>query len=134
MKEKGIIKSINGKRVVIERIQEGSCSSCAMKGLCNIKNQIDISVETSESFEIGEIVEIVVSPQTRLSSSFIIYIMPLLFMIIFYYLSFNLLNLTETSSVFISFSSLAISFLLIKIIDKNTKNKSNVVIKKDYNK
>ena len=126
MSETVTVKAIDGKTLVIERNNPGACNGCRANLFCNMQNKSEITLETEDTFEIGDEVELLVSPQSRILSSFIVYIVPLLVLVIFYFISFELFNFSEIVSIVISFISLIVSFFIIKLFNKRFDN-TNVI-------
>ncbi|MCL2065512.1 MAG: SoxR reducing system RseC family protein [Candidatus Cloacimonetes bacterium] len=126
--ETGIVKSQNENIVVITRENPDACRSCKVKATCNTKHEIDIFLETPEKYEVGEIVELIIPPNTRIFSSFIIYIAPLIILIISYIISIEIFKFNDSISIFISFLSLIISFFLIKLVNLKVKKNNDIKI------
>jgi len=137
VREKGIVRSISLKpkhesrwNVRIERISEDSCSACSIRAICNIENQIEISVDSDTKYEIGEIVYIIVNPMNRIFVSFIVFIVPVLLFFIIYFIASALLHFPESISIGVSFFSFLISFLILKCANNKFEKKNHVLIEK----
>ena len=128
--EKGIVKSIQKNSVVVERISEGSCSACMIRNLCNIENQIEITIETQQQFQIGEKIYIVINPNARILSAFMVFIVPILIFLLFYIILNSLFGLSEVLSIGLSFLSLFFSFIFIKVANKKFEKKFAVKIER----
>ena len=126
----GIVKSVSDNKISVSRINTDSCGSCSMHGICGVKNQIDLVFKTSDSFKVGDTVEIIVSAEAKIFSAFIIFVFPILLMIIFYAVSFYFFKLTEGFSILLSIIGLVCSVFFIKIIDKRFELKERVRIRK----
>ena len=128
--ETGIIDSIEGKNIFIVRENPPTCDNCKIKSMCNIQNKQKISIKTDEVYEIGEKIELIINPKIRLLSSFLVYILPVISLILIYYIANIIFKLSETISIIISFSSLFIVYFLIKYIDKKFEHNHNISIKR----
>ncbi|MCK9329775.1 MAG: SoxR reducing system RseC family protein [Candidatus Cloacimonetes bacterium] len=128
----GKVKEVMSNKIVVQRLNIDSCDSCSMHGICGIKNQVDMVFDTKDEFQVGDTVEIIVNSKAKIFSAFIIFVFPILMMIMFYIVSFYLLNLVEGISILISIISLVCSALIVKFIDKRFEKKNQIkIIKKD---
>ena len=127
--ETGIIKSV-GDKIIVAKENTDNCNSCKMKMLCHNQSITEFEVITSEKFAIGEKVEIIINPYKRIFASFIVFILPVLILIITYYISFSLFFKSEPFSIVLSIISLLISYVIIKYINKKVDNNNDIKIKK----
>lgn len=84
MREKGIVISNDGKSVNIQMQPSGECNSCGACFIDKTKLQV-LSVDQQLKAQPGEMVEIEVNPSFAIQSAFLIFLLPLLIMIICYY-------------------------------------------------
>ena len=131
--EEGIITNIDNEKVIITRSNTHVCTSCKIKGLCNLYKQPEITVFTKEKFNIGDTIVMIINPNTRILSSFIVFILPLLILFITYFISANLFKQTDEISIVISFLSLILSFFIITKINSKYSKKFDITIKKKEN-
>ena len=132
IKELGLVKGFSGNQLIIEKTGSDNCNACRLKTFCSLKNNLEFTITTDEDFQIGEIVDILISPKKRLYSSFIVYILPLIVMFLFFYVAHNFLNLSENIAAIISILSLTVSFSLIFLINNKQKNNDNIQIKRRH--
>ncbi|MBN2461596.1 MAG: SoxR reducing system RseC family protein [Candidatus Cloacimonetes bacterium] len=113
-----VITCGNGEAVV--EISPGeSCTNCKLVSICGGGTRPSrFRIKTGLALTAGDKVRISVTAGIRIISSLIIFIMPILLMIIFYLFSRFLLMFKENLSILISLVGLAISGLLIYILDK----------------
>ncbi len=117
--ETGIVKKIQGPNVWVEMIPHGGCAACSLHGVCGAKDQkILHKICTELTLNIGDKVQLNIAPAKKIFSSFIIFIFPLLMMVGAYYLARLYLLFTEGYSIIVSVASLALSALIVWLIDK----------------
>lgn len=123
-----VVKSIEGKTVIIEMQKNGSCDSCAMSGICagNDKTYTH-KIETEMTLKIGDIVRVHIAPSIRIFSSFLLFVFPILMMILMYTVA-KLLHSSENIAIITSFIGLIISGIIIYILDKKIGRKINFEI------
>jgi positive regulator of sigma E activity len=115
--------------VLVELEKNETCGSCSASLFCMGSGSTKrFKVKTSLDLQPGDRVVLNISSGTRLFSSFIVFIMPVLLMLIFYAVGRFLFSLNEQWSVFVSIMGLLVSFFLVIIIDRRVENKLNVEI------
>ena len=128
--EKGIVKAVDGKKITITRLDSNSCGSCGMHGICGIKNQPEFVVFSETDVSVGDTIDLIVSPSAKILSAFLVFMLPIIFMFIFYIVAQYLLNFNEKLSILISFAGLLISGIFIKFFDKKLAKRNEIIIKK----
>jgi sigma-E factor negative regulatory protein RseC len=98
MREKGIVISNDGKSVDIQMQPSGECHSCGACFIDKTKLQV-LSIDQHLKVQPGEMVEIEVNPSFAIQSAFLIFLLPLLLMIICYYVFQAYINLPGLNSV-----------------------------------
>ncbi len=117
----GIVTAVNGRKVTVELERGGGCKSCAMQGMCFSKGKPAVfELETDLILVPGDRVTIEVSPRTRIISSLLIFLMPVVFLFIGYMVAAKFL--TELASIGIGFLAMAGSFMIVRIVDKRMGN------------
>ncbi len=101
------------------------CSSCSLSAICG-KNNKSFFIATKKRFELGQQVEVDVAPTTRVLSSTIVFLLPVLIMIMFYFVS--KIFFTESISVLISILSLPLTALFVRYLDKKLEDKMDIRI------
>ncbi|RLC51879.1 MAG: hypothetical protein DRZ79_02050 [Candidatus Cloacimonadota bacterium] len=115
--------------VKLEIIKSGACKSCSLSNLCAAnQNKVTVRVKTDLDLKTGDIVKIYISPGTKLFSSFLIFIFPIISMIIFYFLGKYLFAVQENVSILLSFLGLLFSGIVIYYLDKVYQKKINYKI------
>ena len=126
-----VVRRTEKNFVHVEVERTGSCDGCAISGICNADDKIIMhKINTDLKLKIGDKVQVNIKPSLRVFSSFIVFIIPILTMLLFYLISKYLLNLIEGLSIIISMFGLLLSGLFIYIIDKIFVNKLNFKITK----
>ncbi|MBP7562307.1 MAG: SoxR reducing system RseC family protein [Candidatus Cloacimonetes bacterium] len=130
--ETGIVVNSTPNDVWVERMSLEGCKSCAMSGVCGSKNTPQLKFKNDADYHIGDIVLIHISSSTRLMSSFIIFIVPVILLILTFALFYYVLNTSEKISILVGFLSLFLSALIIGLYDKYlAKTKAVSISKKD---
>lgn len=120
MKNKGIVKEINGNSIKIELFKDGACASCSQ---CNSKShKSETFYYDKNDLNLNEIVEFDIDDKSLLKIGFITYFSPIIFMFIFYFIGVKL-GFSENKSILSSFLGLIASFILLYFLDK-TKGKT----------
>ena len=127
-----VVRSIKDNFAQVEIERTGSCKGCAVSGFCNSNDRkILHRIKTDKDLKIGDKVQVNIAPSVRILSSFVVFIIPILTMLIFYLFSKYILVLSEDLSIVISMVGLLLSGLFIYYIDKKFANKlSFTIIKK----
>ena len=114
-----IINIINGKLIV--QIESGDqCKLCGSAHACLTLTQTTRQIEIphkNENVKIGDRVSIGFKPQTRLLSSVLVFLMPVIFLIVGYFVG-NQLFQRENMAILFSFLGLVFSFLLLWLLNK----------------
>jgi len=95
-----------------------------------MKNKSEIVVKSEEKYDIGDMVELIISPATRILSALLVFIIPVVFMVLFYCISFFWFRFNEGVSVLISFFGCAVSYCILKLCDSKYGKKFEVRIRK----
>ncbi len=84
--EDGIVMEIRGKRALVKTVRNDACAGCSSKGMCQTLGGSgeEVSVEANNivGAREGDHVKIELSDSTFVSSSFFIYMVPILCLII----------------------------------------------------
>lgn len=113
----GIVTALNGNIASVEMQRGGGCKSCAMRGMCFAKNTPAVfNIETSLPLEAGDQVLLEITPKSRILSSLLIFILPVVFLGLGYAL--GSLFFTELVSALIGMAFIGLSFAVIHFLDK----------------
>lgn len=113
----GTVVRMNGRIATVELKRSGGCKGCSMRGMCFSKNTDSVfELETDLALEPGDKVQIEISARTRIMSSVLIFLVPVFFLFAAFILASRWL--TELPSILISFGAMALSFLIIRLIDR----------------
>lgn len=127
MNKTGIIIRNNSNKSIVKIDRTGECGdkceSCSAS--CNVP-QIEVEVENTLGASIGDYVNIVTEQKTLISSSFILYTIPLLSFILGIFAGlriseyFNILD-SELMAIASGFLALIITYVIIAFASKNMK-------------
>jgi positive regulator of sigma E activity len=80
----------------IEMELNESCHACANKGVCMAGDKpVELKIEDSSGLKAGDMVEIDLPPQTKLTAGFLLFIFPIISLIICYYIAFMIWGTEE---------------------------------------
>ena len=128
--EKGVVKGVSGTEILVERTNIGACKSCSIGSFCGMKDKSEIVVNSDDTFMIGEMVELLISPTARVWSGLLVFITPIVFLILFYSLGYYVFGLNEGLAVFVSIIGSGLGFVLLKRIDGRYGKRFEVRIRK----
>ena len=131
IEEIGKVVKIDGNIAVVSSKRSTMCKGCSAQHVCHPFGSGDDSVEIKTynhaNAKAGDMVKVVLPEKNFLKASFIVYGIPILFLLIFSVIGKVVFKKDIFSFIF-GFSGLLISFLLIKYLDKKSKNKYLPVI------
>jgi len=116
MKSSGKVIAIDGNKVTLIMYRESTCSHCSGCGE-DTKAAKELTITVEQRVEIGDIVTFQMKDSKFLKIGFLVYVVPVIMMVV----GFNVgtrLGYGEKGSAGMSFLFLAITFLLIHLIDK----------------
>jgi len=121
MKERAEVIKISGKTAVVKIDRKSECSSCGMCGFKGKNNFVKLRAKNTADAKAGDIVIIEIENDNRLAASFIVYILPLIFvaagLIAGYFTG------SEIWMFIICLLMLAIGYIIIAAIDKKLSEK-----------
>ncbi len=127
IQDKGIVRTFQNGIATVELERGGGCSGCAMRGFCFSKSSPAVfHLATDLNLEPGDEVELAISAEGKILASFLIFVLPILFLII----GFLIANLyfTELVSIIFAFGAMALSFLVVRYCDRKLGHKFKVEI------
>lgn len=117
MLNKGIIKKIDGNKIIVKLYKDTACSHCSgCSG--DSKYGKDFEFTTDMKAEIGDTVTFEISAGKVIKAASIAYVFPAIAMIAGYFFSEKILNLSENKSIIFSFIALLFSFVVLFFYDK----------------
>ncbi|MDR7869857.1 MAG: SoxR reducing system RseC family protein [Tissierellaceae bacterium] len=134
MEQVGIVKEVKGNDVVLEVRRVSACGTNC--GSCSASCEVAphfVTINNKVNAKLGDMVEIKGETKKILKYTFIIYIVPLVFLILGialgnqYFQSRGFENY-EVLSFLAGIFSLVISFLVLKLIDNNVAKNNEVVL------
>lgn len=134
MEQVGIVKEVNGSDVVLEvrRVSAcgTNCGSCSSS--CEVAPHF-LTINNKVNAKLGDMVEITAEAKKILKYTFLIYIIPLTFLILGiaigngYFKSRGFENY-ELLSFLTGILGLAISYMILKLIDNSIAKKDEIVL------
>ncbi|HPY96466.1 MAG TPA: SoxR reducing system RseC family protein [Candidatus Cloacimonadota bacterium] len=129
--EIGVVVDVNSTTIWVERTSLEGCKSCSMNGVCGSSNAARLEFANDDNYQKGDLVDIHVKSSVRLAASFMVFIVPVIFLITAFTISFYWIKLPEPISIGIGFLSLIISILCIILFDRYLGKKQVIqIIKK----
>ena len=117
IEDSGIVKKVEGNIVTVEIERSIGCNSCKMQGLCFKKREpTEFEIVTHIPLQVNDRVQLDISPLGRTMASLLIFGVPLLFLFSGFLIA--AMWLTEIVSILIGFIAMALSFKIIRFIDK----------------
>jgi len=117
----GVIEEIKNNKIYIKIESTGECSTCPGKIQCDIfskgKRLMEIKNTYKDNFKIGERISFSFTPKARVISAIIIFLIPVISLILFYYIGLMIFK-NSNIAIISSLSGLLLSFLIIFIIIK----------------
>jgi len=106
----------------------GGCKSCAMHNFCFSKDsEASFEVASSLPLTVGDRVQIKIAPIDKVVSSLMIFVMPVLALFMGYFIAAQFL--VEVYAALCGFLLLALSFIVLRVVDKKlgVKMKAEIV-------
>lgn len=131
MLNKGVIKKIQGNKIIVKLYKDTACSHCSG---CSPESKYgkDFEFTTDLKAEIGDIVTFEIPAGKVIKAASIAYVFPALAMILGYFFGNKLLSLSENLSIITSFLGLFLAFVVLffydKLIVKKRKNSEIEII------
>ncbi|HNW24783.1 MAG: SoxR reducing system RseC family protein [Candidatus Cloacimonas sp.] len=127
IEDSGIVKKVEGKSVTVEIERGKGCNSCKMQGFCFNKSEpSEFEIVTDIPLQVNDKVQLDISPVGRALVSLLVFGMPLLFLFAGYLIASQWF--TELLSSLIGFAGMALSFYIVRIIDKRYGKKLKITI------
>ena len=124
VEDRAKIISVNKNKVTFEMINNGSCKSCGMQGICGTKNNPILHTTYSDlDLKKDDIVKVHLSSGVKILSAFILFLFPILSMILFYALAKYAFLWKEDFAILFSVFGLILSGVFIFIFDKKFSKK-----------
>lgn len=134
MREKACVVDVEGNKAKVVVTRHSACSKCNEDCILGLdesheKDEIYVKVKNDKNAEVGDTVNIELKNSSLVLGSLMIYLVPLLFFVIGYFVGANLSFLfgsisQELTGILFSFIFLYISYLFTKRVDKRlSKNK-----------
>ncbi len=116
MIKKGVVKEAHKEYIIVQvdkKTSCGHCKTCTEDG----KFSEEFVIKTKRNFKVGETIEIEISDNSLLKFGALIYIIPILFLFVGYFIG-GLIGLSEGKKILLSFLSMVACFYGIHIFDK----------------
>jgi len=116
--DKGAVIDTDEKYAYIAMQMNKSCGKCAGRGVCFAGDKpIPLKIKNEYGLKKGDVVELELSSQTKMSAGFLLFIVPIIFLIAGYYVGHRVSG-TETSGIIGGGVGVIISALILKIVNK----------------
>ncbi len=124
----GTVVDIQNGLAIVEYSRSDACNTCRLKAFCFQKggDSSTLTMKNELNVKKGDKVQFEISPQIRILSSFLVFILPIIFMIGSYFLCKSAIGLSENISIIVSLVSIVIAFIVVKIIDGQIKKKAMI--------
>lgn len=123
----GTVVSVSGSSVKVELVRGSGCKSCSMRGMCFGRNTPAVfDLESDLDLHPGDRVQLEIAPSTRVLSALLVFGLPLLCLFAGYLIGSHWL--AELPSIGIAFAATALSFIIMRQIDKRCGNRLQVRI------
>jgi len=97
--DNGIVKKTDGNFAYIEMELNSGCRTCSNRGVCMSGDKPAlIKIENTYGLNTGDKVEIDLPPQAKLTAGFLLFILPLIFLVAGYYIGYAI-KPTETAGI-----------------------------------
>jgi len=123
----GTVIEVRGSRVKVEVTRGGGCKSCSMQGMCFAKSTPAVfEIDTDLQLQEGDLVQLNIAPGNRVLSAILVFLLPLTFLFLGYWLASR--SLAELPSILIAFVAMALSFYIVRLLDRKIGGKMQVSI------
>lgn len=124
----GTVVDIQNGLAIVEYSRSDACDTCKLKAFCFQKggDVTKLTMKNNLNVKKGDIIQFEISPQMRILSSFLVFILPIIFMIGSYFLCKSAIGLSENISIVVSLISIAVAFIFVKFIDGQIKKKAMI--------
>jgi len=97
--DNGVVKQTAGNFAYIEMELNSGCRTCSNRGVCMSGDKPAlIKIENTYGLSEGDKVEIDLPPQAKLTAGFLLFILPLIFLVAGYYVGYSI-KPTETAGI-----------------------------------
>lgn len=120
-----VIESLS-RGITIRFIKHGECSSCAVSGICGVKdNSMYIEKANGHTFKKGDIIEVEIDEKKTNLASIIVFFIPL---VIFILSLFFLRNINEAINFFVSLGIVLVYYFFIRLVLKKKSSYFHIKI------
>lgn len=124
-----LVIEVNSDSALVELEKKDTCKSCSASMFCMGSGSAKrFSVKTTQALKPGDRVKLNITSGTRLFSSFVVFILPVILMIIFYVGGKYLFTLSEDWSVFSAIIGLLFSGFIIILVDRKLGGKLKIEV------
>lgn len=120
IEDMAIVKEVRGREVLVELPKSESCDSCAVHGFCH-QNDTPRQhwIKTDIELKAGDHVRIFLAPALKITSSIIVFLLPVVIMLAFYLIPKYVFSSSEDIAILVSILSLGVSGIVIYYLDKS---------------
>jgi sigma-E factor negative regulatory protein RseC len=122
MKQQGLIIGMDGDNATVKVQRHAACRDCGGCELGHSNKSMEIKAKNPFNASMGELVEIEIPSNSVLKASFLVYILPIFFMVIGFFIGGRIgLHFgynVDIAAGALGFGMLALAFLVIRLYDK----------------
>ncbi|WP_299231108.1 SoxR reducing system RseC family protein [uncultured Bacteroides sp.] len=121
IKHLGIVESIDGSHVRVKILQSSACSSCSVKGHCNISETkekiIDIhDKESAECCSVGQQVMVCGTTSMGMKAVFLAFVLPFVVLLASLFVTMRVTDGDEATSALVSLCTLIPYYIIIYLL------------------
>ena len=130
MLERGIVKAIEGDRLIVTFKRSSACGSCKACGMLKDMSEVDVDVENTQGAAVGDRVCVEFSASNSLQSALIAYGIPFVMLLIGIFLGYQLQSWLFPSAepdvvaALMGIALTALSFLIIRLFEPRMKKRN----------
>lgn len=130
MLERGIVKAVEGERLIVTFKRTSACGKCNACGMLKDMSQVDVDVENTKGAKVGDQVCVEFSASNSLQSALIAYGIPFVMLLVGVFAGYSLqkwLFLGAEPDVVAAITGIvftAISFLIIRLFEPRMKRRN----------
>ena len=117
IKHQGIVESIDGSHVKVKILQSSACSSCSVKGHCNLSETkekiIDVYDKKSGSYAVGQNVVVCGTTSMGMKAVILAFVLPFIVLFIALFLTMSFTDGNEALSALVSMCALVPYYIII---------------------
>ena len=91
--DKGVVRKIEGNFAFINMRLNSACKTCSAKGVCFTGDKpLSLKINNDCNLKVGDLIQLELTSKTKLTAGFLLFIFPLLFMVIGYGITIQIID------------------------------------------